>query len=69
MIGISKNLVKTVDEFENSGLILSISKTRFVLHSIYGDNLYFVILRTLIYYLQRQHQEQNQNCLSASTRF
>ena len=46
-IGIVKNLDKVVEVFENKGLISSISKTRLVLHSIYGDNFVFCNLRNL----------------------
>ena len=68
-IGRSKNFERDVDVFENRGLISSISKTRLVLHSIYGDNFVFFNFKNLDLLLIVSISKAKSKLLIVSTRF
>ena len=68
-IGRSKNFERDVDVFENKGLISSISKTRLVLHSIYGDNFVFFNFKNLDLLLIVSISKAKSKLLIVSTRF
>ena len=65
----SKNLLRDTDVFENNELISSISKTLFVLHSIYGDNFVFCNFKNLDLLLTVSISNAKSKLLIVSTRF
>ena len=65
----SKNLLRDTDVFENNELISSISKTLFVLHSIYGDNFVFCNFKNLDLLLTVSISKAKSKLLIVSTRF
>ena len=68
-IGKSKNLEREVEVLENNELISSISSTRFVLHSIYGDNLVFFNFKNFDLLLTVSTSIAKSKLLIVSTRF
>ena len=68
-IGKSKNLEREVEVLENNELISSISITRFVLHSIYGDNFVFFNFINLDLLFATSTSIPKSKLLIVSTRF
>ena len=68
-IGISKNLESVTEVFENRELISSISKTRLVLHSMYGDNFVFFNFKNLDLLLIVSISNPKSKLFIVSTRF
>ena len=69
LIGKSKNLEREVEVLENNELISSISKTLFVLHSMYGDNFVFCNFINLDLLLTTSTSIAKSKLLIVSTRF